>query len=137
MGDSSDSVCSRAYRGDMEPRLEESGENSWDKFCRQRWKVSPTISSSVVPFSSCLQSFPASGSFPMNRLFTSGGQSIGASASTSVLPMSIQCCFPLGLTGFISLLSEGLSRVFSSTTIRKHQFFSAQPSLWSNSHVRK
>ena len=93
----------------------------------------PTISSFVVPFSSCLQSFPASGSFPMSWLFASGGQSIGASAS--VLPMNIQDWFPLGCTGWISLLSKRLSRVFSST-FRKHQVFSAQPSLWSNSHVR-
>ena len=94
----------------------------------------PTISSSVVPFSSCLQSLPASGSFPMSRLFTSGGQSIGVSASASGLPMNIQGWFPLGLASLISLLSKGLSRVCSSTTIRKHQFFGTQPSLWSNSH---
>ena len=93
----------------------------------------PTTSSSVVPFSSRLQSFPAS--FPISRLFTSGGQSIGASASASVLPMNIQDWFPSGLTGLISLLSEGLSRVFSSTTVHKHQFFNAQPFLWSNSHL--
>ena len=93
-----------------------------------------TISFSVVPFSSCLQSFPASGPFPMSRVFASGGQSIGASASASVLPMSIWGWFPLGLTGLISLLSKGLSRVFSSTTVRKCQFFVAQPSLWFNSH---
>ena len=80
-----------------------------------------------------LQSFPASGSFPMSWVFTSDGQSIGASAS--VLPKNIQCWFPLGLTGLISLLSKGLSRVFSNTTVRKHQFFSAQPSLWSNPHT--
>ena len=80
----------------------------------------PTISSSVIPFFSCLQSFPASGSCPMSRLFTSGGQIIGASASASVLPMNIQGWFPLGLTGFISLLSKGLSRVFSNTTVQKH-----------------
>ena len=90
----------------------------------------PTISSSVAPFSSCLQSFPASGSFPMCWLFASGGESIRASAS--VLPVSIQGWFPLGLTGLISLLSKGLSRVFSSTTVWKHQFFGTQPSLWSN-----
>ena len=93
----------------------------------------PTILSSVVPFSSCPQSFPASGSFPVSRLFTSGGQSIGASAS--VLPVNNQSWFLLGLTGLISLLSKGLSRVFSSTTIRKHQFFGAQPSLRSNFHI--
>ena len=93
-----------------------------------------TISSSVAPFSSCLQSFPASGSFPVCWLFASGGESIGASAS--VLPMSIQGWSPLGLTGLISLLSKGLSRVFSSTTVWKHQFFDTQPSLWSSSHIR-
>ena len=95
----------------------------------------PTISSSVVPFSSCLQSFPASGSFPMSLLFSSSGQNIGASASAPVLPMNIQCSFPLGLTGLISLLSKGLSRVFSSTKFLKHQFFSAQLSLRSNSYI--
>ena len=93
-----------------------------------------TISSSVAPFSSCPQSFPASGSLPMCRLITSGGQSIGASASASVLPRNIQGSFPLGLTGLISL-SKGLSRVFSSTTVWKHQFFSSQLSLWSHSHI--
>ena len=86
----------------------------------------PTISSSVVPFSSRLQSFPASGSFPMSRFFTSGCQSIGVSASASVLPMNIQDWFPLGWTGLISLQSQGLSRVFSNTTVEKHQFFRAQ-----------
>ena len=95
----------------------------------------PTISSSVVPFSSCLQSFPASGSFPMSQLFTWGGQSIGVSASASVLPMNVQDWSPLGWTGWISLLSKGLSRVFSNTTVQKHQFFSAQLSLWSNYHI--
>ena len=85
------------------------------------------------PFFSRLQSFPASGSFPVSSFFTSGSQSIGASAS--VLPMNSQDWFPLGLTSLISLQSKGFSRVFSSTTIQKHQFFSAQPSLWSNSHI--
>ena len=101
--------------------------------CPLSWWCHPTISFSVVPFSSCLQSFPASGSFPMNQLFASGGQSIGASAS--VLSMNIQGWFPLGLIGLIYLLSKGLSRVFSSTTVQMHYFFSAQPSLWSNSHI--
>ena len=86
----------------------------------------PTISSSVVPFSSCLQSFPASGSFPMSQFFTSGGQNIGVSASASVLSLNIQDWFPLGLTGWISLQSKGLSRVFSNTTVQKYQFFGAQ-----------
>ena len=93
-----------------------------------------TISSSAIPFFSCPRSFPTSGSFSMSQLFALGGQSIGASVSASVLPMNIQGWFPLGLTGLISLLSRGLLRVFSSTAIWKHQFFSAQPSLWSSSH---
>ena len=95
----------------------------------------PNISSSVVPFSSCPQSFPASGSFPISQLFTSGGQSIGVSASTSVLPMNTQDWSPLGWTGWIFLWSKGLSRVFSNTTVQKHQFFSTQPSSQSNSHI--
>ena len=93
-----------------------------------RW-CHPTISSSVVPFSSCPQSLPASGSFQMSQLFASGGQSIGVSASASVLPMNIQDWFPLGLTVLISLQSQGLSRVFSNTTVQKHQFFGTQFSL--------
>ena len=100
-----------------------------------RW-CHPTISSSIVSFSSCLQSFPASGSFPMSQLFASGGQSVGASASASVLPINIHSWFPLGLIGLISLQSKGLPRVFSNITVQKHQFFGNQPSLWSNSHVR-
>ena len=99
-----------------------------------RW-CHPTISSSVVPFSSCPQSFPASGSFQMSQLFTSGGPSIGVSASTSVLPMNIQDSSPLGWTGWISLQSKGLSRVFSNTTVQKHRFFGTQPSSQSNSHI--
>jgi len=95
----------------------------------------PTISSSVIPFSSCLQSFPASGSFLMSQLFATGGHSFGASASASVFPMNIQGWFPLGLTDFISFQSKGLSRVSSSTTVQKHQFFSAQLSLWYNTHI--
>ena len=95
----------------------------------------PTILSSVIPFSSCLQSFPALMSFLMSQFFPSGGQSIGASASASVLPMNIQHWFSLGLTGLISLQSKGLSRVFSNTTVQKHQFFGAHPSLWSNFHI--
>ena len=96
-----------------------------------RW-CHPTISSFVVPFS-CLQSCLVSGSFPVNEFFTSGGQSVGASASALVLPMNIHSWFPLGWTG---LISKGLSRVFSNTTFQKHQFFGAQPSIWSNSHIR-
>ena len=103
--------------------------------CALSWWCFLTIWSSTTPFSFCLQSFPASGSFPVSGPFASGGQNIGASVSPSVLPMDIQGWFPLGLTGLISLLSKGLSRVFSSTTVWKHQFFSAQPSLWSNPHI--
>ena len=99
-----------------------------------RWYHS-TISSSVVPFSSCLHSFQASGSCQMSQLFTSGGQIIGVSASTSVLPMNTQDWSPLGWIGWISLQSKGLSRVFSNTTVQKHQFFDAQPSSQSNSHI--
>ena len=97
--------------------------------CSLSWWCYLTISSSAAPFSFCLQSFPASGSFPMSQLFASGDQSIRASVSTSVLPMNIQGWFPLGLIGLISLQSKGLSRVFSSTTIWKHQFFSTQFSI--------
>ena len=103
--------------------------------CPSSWWCHPTISSSVVPLSSCLQSFPASGSFPMSQPFASDGQSIGVSASASVLPMNIQDWFPLGWTGLISLQSKGLLRVSSNTTIQKHQFFGSQLSLWSNSHI--
>ena len=99
-----------------------------------RW-CHPTISSSVIPFSCCLQSCPASGSFLMSQLFAWGGQSIGALASASVLPVNIQDWFPLGWTVQISLQSKGLSRVFSNTTLQEHQFSSAQPSFWSNSHI--
>ena len=96
----------------------------------------PTISSPVVPFSFCLQPFQALGSFPMSQFFTSGGQIIGASASASVLPMNIQDWFLLEWTGLISLQFKGLSSVFFfNTTVWKHQFFGAQPSLWSNSHI--
>ena len=97
--------------------------------CPLSWWCHPTISSSVIPFSSCPQSFLASGSFPVNRLFASGGQRIGASASASVLPMNIQGWFPLGLTGLTSLQPKGLSRVFSNTTVQKHQHFGTQLSL--------
>ena len=89
----------------------------------------------VIPFSSGHQSFPASGSFQMNQLFTWGGQSIGVSASTSVLPMNTQDWSPLGRIGWISLQSKGLSRVYSNTTVQKHQFFGAQISSQSNSHI--
>ena len=95
----------------------------------------PTISSSVVPVSSCPQSFPASRSFQMSQLFTWGGQSIGVSASASVLPRNIQYWSPLGWTGLISWQSKGLSGVFSNTTVQKHQFFCTQLSLWPNVNV--
>ena len=97
--------------------------------CPSSWWCHPTISFSI--FFSCLQYFPASGSFQMSQFFTSGGQSIGVSASASVLPTNIQDWFPLGWTGWISLKSKGLSRVFSNPTVQKHQFFGAQLSLWS------
>ena len=97
--------------------------------CLLSWWHHPTISSFVIPFSSCLQTFPASGSFLMSQFFTSGDQSIRASASTSVLPMNIKGWFPLGWTRWISLQSKGLSRVFSNTTVHKHQLFGAQLSL--------
>ena len=95
----------------------------------------PTTLSSVICFSYCFQFFPVSGSFPMSWLFASGGQSIGASTSASVLPMNIQYWFSLRLTSLISLKSKGLSRVFSKTTVQKHQFFGDQFSLWSNSYI--
>ena len=97
--------------------------------CPSRQWCHPTISSSVIPFSSCLQSFPASGYFPVNWFFASHGQCIGASASASVLPMNIQDWFPLGLTGYISLQFRGLSRVSSNTTVQKYPFFGTQLSL--------
>ena len=106
---------------------------AYSNYCSLSQWCHPTISSSVNPFSSCLPSFPASGSFPMSQFFTSEGQSIRASAS--VLPMNIQDWSPLRWTGWISLKSKGLSRVFSNTTVQKHQFFSTQPFLWSNSHI--
>ena len=99
-----------------------------------RW-YHPAMLSSVVPFSSCPPFLPTSGTFPMSQLFAWGGQSIGASASVSVLPMNIQDWFSLGWTGWISLQSKELSRVFSNTTLQKHQFFGAQPSSQSNSHI--
>ena len=97
--------------------------------CPLSWWCHPTISSSVIPFSSCPQSFPASGSFWMNQIFASGGQSIAISASTTVLPMNTQDWSPLGWIGWISLQSKGLSRVSSNTTVQKHQFFGAQLSV--------
>ena len=131
------SVMSNSLRphGLQHPRLPcpSSTPKAYSNSCPSSQWYHPTISFSVIPFPSCLQSFPASGSFPVSQLFTSGGQRIRASAS--VLPVNIQGWFPLGLTGLISLLSKGLSRVFSNTTVWKHHFFGAQPSLWSNSHI--
>ena len=103
--------------------------------CPLSWWCHPAISSSVVPFSSCPQSLPASGSLPMSQLFTSAGQSTGVSASASVLPMNTQDWSPLGWTGWIPLQSKALSRVFSNTTVQKHQFFSTQLSSESNSYM--
>ena len=103
--------------------------------CPLSWWCHPTISSSVILSSSCLQPFPASESFLMSQLFASGSQSIGASALASVLPMNTQGWFHLGLTDLISLLSKGLSRVFSSTTVWRHQFFDTQPFLLSSFHI--
>ena len=103
--------------------------------CPLNWWCHPAITSSVVPFSSCPQSLPASGSFPISQLFAWGGQSTGVSASASVLPMNTQDWFPLGWTGWISLQSKGLSRIFSNSTVQKHQFFGAQLSSQSNSHI--
>ena len=105
-----------------------------NSFPQSRW-CHPNISSSVIPFSSCFQSFPASGAFQMSQFFASGGQSIGVSASASVLPMNIQDWFSLRWTGWISLQSNGLSRVFSNSTVGKLQLFGIQPSLWSTSHI--
>ena len=96
----------------------------------------PAISSSVIPFSSCPQSLPASESFPVSQFFTWGGQSIGVSASASVLPVNIQDWFPVVLMGLISLQCKQLSRVFSNTTVQKHRFFGIQPPLWPNSHIQ-
>ena len=106
-----------------------SNSGPWSQWCH------PTISSSVVPFSSCLQSFPASGSFQTSQFFTSGSQNIGVSASASFFPQNTQDWSPLEWTGWISLQAKGLSRVFSNTTVQKHQFFGAQLSSQSNSHI--
>ena len=103
--------------------------------CPSSWWYHPTISPSVVPFSSCSQSLPASGSFPISQFLAWGCQSTGVSASTSVLPMNTRDWSPLGWTGWISLQSKGLSRVFANTTVQKHQFFGAQLTSQSNSHI--
>ena len=117
------------------PPCPSSAPRVYSNSCPLSRRCHPTISSSVIPFSSCLQSFPASGPFQMSQLFASGGQRIGASASASVVPMNAQDWSPLGWTGWISLQSKGPSRVFSNTTVQKHQLFGAQLSLWSNSHL--
>ena len=103
--------------------------------CPSSWWCHPAISSSVIPFPSCPQSLPASESFPVNQLFAWGGQSIGVSALASIFPKNTQDWSPLEWTGWISLQFKGLSRVFSKTTVQKHQFFSAQLSSQSNSHI--
>ena len=108
---------------------------AYSNSCPSSWWCHPTISPSIIPFSSCLQSFPASGSFPMSQFFTSQGQNIGVSASESVFPMNIQDWFPLRWISWIFLHFKGLSRVFSNTTVQKHQFFGTQFSLRSNSHI--
>ena len=107
----------------------------YSNLCSLSWWCHPTVSFSVIPFSSCPQSLPASESFPMSQLFAWGGQSIRVSALASVLPMNTQNWSPLGWTGWISLQSKGLSRVFSNTTVQKHQLFGAQLSSQSNSHI--
>ena len=108
---------------------------AYSNSCPLSWCCHPTISFSVIPLSSYIQSFPASGSFQMSQFFASGGQTTGVSASASVLPMNIQDWSPLGWTGWISLQSKRFSRVFSNTTVQKHQFFGTQPSLWYNSYI--
>ena len=108
---------------------------AYSNSCRSSRWCHPTISSSVVPFFSCLPSFPASGSFTMRQFFTSGGQSFEVSASASVLPVNIQDWFPLGWTGWISGQPKGLSRVFSNTTVKKHESFGIRLCLQSNSHI--
>ena len=121
--------CTAAHHASL------SGTNSWSLLKLMSWWCHVTTSSSVIPFSTCLQIFPASASFQMSQFFASDDQSIGVSAWTSVLPMKIQDWFPLGWTGWNFLLSRGISRVFSNTTVQKHQFFGTQFSLYSNSHI--
>ena len=125
----SDSLWSHALQHARPPFLYITTAGVYPNSRPSSWWCHPTISSSGIPFSSCLQSFPASGSFPMSQLFASGGKSTEDSDSASVFPVNIQDWFPLGWTGWISLKSKGLSRVFSNTTVQKHQFFSTQLSL--------
>ena len=130
----SDSLQSHGLQ-DARPSCPSPSPGLYPNSCSLSQWCHPTSSSSVFPISSHLQSFPASGSFQISQLFASGGQRIGVAASTSVLPMNTQDWTPLGWTGWISLQSKGLSRVFSSTTVQEHQFFHVQLSLWSNSHI--
>ena len=133
------SLVSNSLRphGPLHPRLPfpSPTPGAYSNSCPSHQWCHPTVSSSIVPFSSHLQSFPPSGSFPVSQFFASGSQSIGVSASASILPMNIHDWFPLGLTGWISVQSKGLSSVFPNTTVQKHQFFGAQLSLWSNSDI--
>ena len=117
------------------PNGEETPSGVSSNSCPLSWWSHPTASSFVIPFASCFHSFPASGSSPMSQLFPSGGQSIGTSASASVLPMNIQDLFPLGLTGLITLQSKRLKILFSNTKVQKHQFFGSQPFLFSSSNI--
>ena len=130
----SDSLWPHELQHARAPCLSPTPRVHWDSRPPSQW-CHPAISSSVVPFSSCPQSLPASDSFPMSQLFTWGGQSTGVSASASFLPKKSQGWSPSNWTSWISLQSKGLSRVFSNTTVQKHQFFSAQPSSQSNSHI--
>ena len=130
----SDSLQSHGLQHTRPPCPSPTPEVHSDSCPSSQW-CHPAISSSVVPFSSCPQSLPASESLPMSQLFASGGQSIGVSALASVLPMSTQDWSPFGWPGWISLQSKGLSRVFSNTTVQKHQFFVTQPSSQSHSHI--
>ena len=132
----SDSLWPHGLQHSMLPCLSPA-PGAYSNSCPSSWWCHPSISSSVVPFS-CLQSFPASGSFPLNQFFASSGQSIGVSPSASVLPMNIQDWFPLGWTGLISLQSKGLSRVFSNTRVQKHQFFQSYNSKFHfSNHIVK
>ena len=127
-------VLATPWNSVRQASLSITNSQSFSNSCPSSQWCHPTISSSVIPFSSCLQPFLASGSFPMSQI-ASAGQSVGASALASVLPMNSQGWFPLGLTGLISLQSKGLSGVFSNATVQNHQFFGAQLSLWFNSHT--
>ena len=130
----SDSLPPHELQHDRPPCPSPTPGVHWDSRPSSRW-CHPAISSSVVPFSSCPQSLPASESFPMSQLFTWGGQRIGVSALASFVPKNTQDWSPLGWAGWISLQSKGLSRVFSNTTVQKHQFFGTQLSSQSNSHI--